>query len=1009
MSKSLLSSTLLLAFWLCSITAWAQRTVTGRVTSSEDGSGLPGVNVVLKGTTVGTATNIDGNYSLAVPDDPNAVIVFSSIGFKSQERAIGTSSSIDVILEIDVAKLDEAVVIGYGSTTKKDLTGSVASVTSKDFQKGIISTPDQLISGKVAGVQITPNGGGPGTGSTIRIRGTSSLNASQTPLIVIDGVPVDNAGVAGSPNPLSLINPNEIESFSILKDASATAIYGSRASNGVIMITTKRGTRNSKMNISLTSQHSISVIRNKVDVLTGDQLRAIVDSNGTPAQKKLLGTANTDWQKQIWQPAYSTDNNLALSGGLDLGKEFSLPYRLSGNYLSQNGILKTDYMQRLSAGLNLTPTFLDNHLKVDLNLKASQTQNRFANTGAIGSAIVFDPTKPVRADTVNPTTGEVNNRFGGYWEWVPKNSRVPNNLAPKNPLGLLMQQENRSVAYRYLTNAKIDYAIHGFEALHFNLNLGNDYQKGNGNVVINDSAASNYSLAGKGSRSHYASETRSQVMEAYLDYNKQFGDFRLDAVVGHAWQNFIVTTPNFRSYYYNGDTIKGNVVQFKYGLEENTLVSYFGRLNLNYAEKYMVTGSLRSDESSRFAPGNRVAVFPALAASWRVSGEKLFNKIREKGILTDFKLRFGYGQTGQQDGIGRYDYIGNYSLSNINAQYQFGYDGNGNPQFYQGYRPGPYNANIKWEQTTTFNYGADVSLLKDRLSGSFDFYVRKTSDLLNRVPVAAGSNFSNFLTSNVGSLENHGVEIALNGVPVQTKDMQLTVGVNFTANQNKITKLNNREDPSNLGTPVGSIAGGTGTTIQIQAVGAPINSFFVYEQRYDSTGKPSGFVDQNGDGKLNELDKIKYKSPNPKFFMGLNLSFTYKRLSLSTVLRGSFGGYVYNNVQSNTGSYSSYTGQPSYLNGGSSNYLETGFQAPQLLSSYYVQEANFVRMDNINIAYNLGTLVKGLGNIAVNANFQNVFVITKYKGLDPEISGGIDNNFYPRPRVFSLGLAASLR
>ncbi|MEJ1928786.1 TonB-dependent receptor [Nostoc sp. NIES-2111] len=989
----------MLVFWLCSLTAWAQRTVTGRVTSNEDGSGLPGVNVVLKGTTVGTATNIDGNYTLAVPDDPNAVIVFSSIGFKSQERVIGTASSFDIVLEIDVAKLDEAVVIGYGSVSRKDLTGSVASVSSKDFQTGVLASPEQQIAGKMAGVQITPSTGQPGGRATIRIRGGSSLTASNDPLYVIDGVPIDNGDIAGVGNPLAMINPNDIETFTILKDASATAIYGSRASNGVVLITTKKGTINSKPKFSFSSTNAVSTLVKKASILSADQFRKYITDSGTTQQQGLLGDRNTDWQKQIYQQAYSSDNNLSVAGGLK-----NMPYRASVGFFSQKGILKTDQIQRASAALNLTPTFFQGHLKANLNLKGSRSESRFADQGAIGNAARFDPTQPIYADTSNSSNPS---RYGGFFEYTNAGTGLPNNLSPRNPLGLLMQRDNRSVTQRSIGNIQLDYAFHGLPELRANLNVGYDISDGRGTDKITDSAASAYLPGGKGGqKNEYHQRKQNAVYEAYLAYTKDIASInsRVDVVAGYAYQDFLAINYNFRSLNYQGDTVKGRPKPaFPDDKPRNRLQSYYARVNYSYKDKYLLTATVRQDESSRFAPGNRKGLFPSGALSWRVIEEPWMKK---QNVVTDLKARLSYGLTGQQDIGSNYGYQAVYALSNLQAQYQLGNN------YYQMYRPLAYDPNLKWESTETYNAGLDFGLIKGRLTGSVDYYVRKTYNLLNTTVIPIGTNFNDVLLRNVGNLENRGVEVMLNGRILDKKDLTWDLGFNVTVNKNKITKLTANSDSSFLGNPVGGIDGGVGSTIQINTVGYPANSFYTYQQKYSDDGKPleGQFVDRNGDGVITEADRYHNKQAAPKFYYGINSNVSYKKFSLSFVMRGSVGNNVYNNLSSNLGTYRAVTVQPGFLANAHPSLLDYGFTGTkdatkQIQSDLYVQDASFLRMDNLSLAYNVGDIVPNHLSMRVNFTVQNVFVITKYKGIDPEIASGIDNNFYPRPRTYVLGLS----
>ncbi|MFN3378153.1 MAG: SusC/RagA family TonB-linked outer membrane protein, partial [Runella zeae] len=751
-----------------------------------------------------------------------ATLVFSFVGMLTQEVPVATRTTIDVVLENDNKQLAEVVVIGYGSQRKKDLTGSIAAINSADFNKGNIATPDQLVAGKVAGVQITPNGGAPGAGSTIRIRGGASLNASNDPLIVIDGVPLDNGEVRGAANPLSLINPNDIESFNILKDASATAIYGSRASNGVIMITTKKGKKGDVMRVNLSTQASVAQRTGQIDVLSADEFRTLVNTYGTATQKSLLGAANTNWQDQIYRTAISTDNNLSVTGSLK-----STPYRVSVGYTNQNGILKTSNMGRTSASIGLTPMLLNNHLKVDINLKGSSINNTFANQGAIGAAVAFDPTQPIFSGK---------EAYGGYYEWVNADGK-PNTIATRNPLGLLNLTNDKSKVLRSIGNMQLDYKFHFLPELHANLNLGYDLSKSDGNKLIPAFAASNFSNGGE--KTVYTQDRSNKLLDFYLNYVKDIAkDIRLDLMAGYSYQDFINTTTSITK-----DAAETKTINDSPYKTQNTLVSFFGRANLNLQDRYLLTFTLRRDGSSRFAKENRWGTFPSAAFAWKINE---MDFLKGSNVLSDLKLRLGYGVTGQQDVGQNFAYLARYTPSTATAQQQLG------NTFYTTLRPEGYNANIKWEQTTTQNVGLDFAFKKARLSGSIDYYIKKTTDLLNVVPIAAGTNLTNEILSNVGSIENQGVELLLNYNAISTEDFTLDLGFNATYNQNKITKLTSANDPNYKGVLVGGIAGGVGSTIQIHSVGYPASSFFVAQQVYDEAGKPieGVYVDRNKDGKI---------------------------------------------------------------------------------------------------------------------------------------------------------------
>ena len=985
--KTLLKAVVLCTMLFVSHVSYSQnKVISGKVTDSKDGSGIPGVTVVPKGGTTGMQTGPDGSYQLSVSSSVTTLI-FSSVGFTTQEVNINGRNSIDIALAGSTSSLEEVIVIGYGTRTKKDLTGSVTAISAKDFNKGVITTPEQLISGKVAGVAITPNDGAPGSGSTIRIRGGASLNASNDPLIVIDGMPLSNSGIAGAPNALATINPNDIASFTVLKDASATAIYGSRASNGVIIITTKKGQKG-KPRVSFTSQLSAGAIAKKVSVLSVGQFRDLVNTYGTDAQKALMGAANTDWQDEIYRTAITNDNNVSISGSLK-----QLPYRLSVGYLNQNGILKTGNLQRVATGLNLNPVLLNNHLKIDLNIRGTFSKTRFANTGAIWGANQFDPTQPVYSSDKN--------RYGGYWERLdPAAPTGLSSLSPKNPVGLLMQQKDIGHANRLIANASVDYKLHFFPDLRAVANVGYDYSKGYGTVVIDDSAAAMYkafkstdgTLHG-GQRRQYQTNIDNSYINFYLNYSKNINkENRIDAMAGVEYQNYLSTNYSFIEYAY--DTAVRSRPQYPFDKPQNRLLSYMGRINYSFKNLLYITASIRRDGSSKFGPDTRWGNFPSAAIAFNLSE---IDGVKKMQALSNLKLRFSYGVTGQQDGIGNYDYISYYGLSNDKAQYQFG------DVFLQMYRPGGYYANRKWEQTATTNLAIDYGFFDNRLSGSIEFYYKKTTDLLNQITQPAFTNFSNTIIANVGTMENKGVEFSVNVQPVRTADVVWDILFNATYNKNEITQLDINDNPNYINQTAG--IGGLGGVIA-NAVGHERGSFYVFKQIYDKeTGKPieNLYEDLNRDGILNSSDLHLFKSGNPDWFFGFSTNVTYKKWNAGLTMRANAGNYLFNNVATN-GAISKFLFS-SYLANQSSDVLNTNFQGVGdfYQSNYYVQNASFLRMDNINVGYNVGKL-KGNVNLRINAGVQNVFVVTKYKGLDPEQSSGIDNNQYPRPRTFLIGV-----
>ncbi|MCO5936654.1 TonB-dependent receptor [Mucilaginibacter sp. RB4R14] len=971
--------------------------ITGKVVD-ENNQPLPGSTVLVVGTTIAGATDVNGVYRINGVKAGTYTLTASFIGYTTDPKSVtvGTGPlSVNFSMQSSSKSLNEIVVIGYGTVKKKDLTGSVTTVSSKDFQTGNITSPEQLIAGKVAGVSITSNGGAPGAGSTIRIRGGASISASNDPLIVVDGVQLSNDGIAGAPNALSLINPNDIETFTVLKDASATAIYGSRASNGVIIITTKRGLAGKPV-INLNTQVSAAVLTKKVSVLSADQLRAYVKANGNATYQGLLGAENTDWQKEIYKTAISNDNNLSISGGFK-----NVPYRISVGYLDQKGILRTGYLNRASASINLSPKLFDNHLKIDLNVRGSASKARFANQGAIGAAVSFDPTKPV-------TSG--NSNYGGYFEYLdsdPSSATGLKQLAPRNPVGLLEEREDKSDVKRSIGNLQLDYKLHFLPDLHANVNFGYDASEGKGTIVQPDYAASSFrrykdanNVLHSGVNNQYDNKALNTTFEGYLNYVKEVKaiNTRIDAVAGYAYYDYKTTVTNYPDLTTDGTVVSNPTYPFD--IPRNRLLSYYGRLNLTISNKYLLTGTVRRDGSSRFSPLNRYAVFPSGALAWKIKEESF---LKDNTVLSDLKLRVGYGLTGQQDGLSNYAYTSYYSLSSQTASYQFG------NAFYQLYRPVAYDPKRKWEQSATTNAGIDFGFLNGRLTGSIDAYYKETKDLLAPVNVPAGGGFSNTFITNVGTMTNKGIEISLNAQLIKSAEVTWDVALNATYNQNKITKLTFVNDPNNTGLSTGGVSGGTGSSVQRFIVGQPRGAYYVYQQVYGTDGKPldNVYVDRNNDGSINDKDLYLYKQPDPKYIFGFSSNVTYKKFNLSVVMRANLGNYAYNNVFSSTGVQRSILNPLGYLNNGSTNVLESGLiggNDKNVLSDYYVQNASFLKMDNASLGYNFGKLFGGSTQLSLSGNVQNVFTITKYKGVDPEVNGGIDNNIYPRPRTYVLGL-----
>lgn len=963
----------------------AQLKVTGNVTDAKEGIALPGVNILEKNSGIGTITDIDGNYEITVPQ--NAILVFSYVGYVWQEVIVNERTVINIALEEQVAYLDEVVVIGYGQVRKGDATGAVTTVSTKDFNQGAITSPQELIAGKVAGVSVTSEGGAPGSKSTIRIRGGSSLTASNDPLYVIDGIPVGNSDIAGMSNVLNTINPDDIETFTILKDASATAIYGSRASNGVIIITTKSGKAGKEMKIDYSSKFSVSEIINTVDVLSAREYTQLVNdledagtiSSGAVAK---LGTVSTDWQDEIFKTAFGQEHNLGLSGSL-----YNIPYRVSGSYSNKDGILKTSNNERATGNIRLSPSLLDDHLKIDVGVKYSYIENRFADKGAIGSAVRMDPTQPIYNQT---------GLYGGYYAWL-NNSNTPNPLATSNPVALLDYTYDESIVNRFIGDLQLEYKFHFLPELKANVKLGYDYSDSQGDKDI-DPRASWYTYGRTEINKHYTQEKKNSLLDFYLNYKKDLESInsKIDVMGGYSWQHFWDT---------NEDNIlfKDGEAKLVSGEKELYLISFFGRLNYTFMDKYLLTATVREDGSSRFSEDNRWGLFPSLALAWRISDEDFMKNI---DAISNLKLRLGYGKTGQQDiGDDYYSYMPLFIVSDQNAMYSFA-----DHAFYT-IKPSAYDENIKWETTTTYNIGVDFGLFKDRLNGSFEFYKRETKDLLNEIPIAIGSNFADKLKTNVGNLENTGFEIELTGIVYNKKDLFWEVGANFSYNDNEITKLTLFDDPNYKGVDVGDITGATGNKIQKHAVGYPINTFFVYEQVYDINGKPIEglYVDRNGDGIINDDDKYLAESPAANMIFGFSTRLEYKNFDFSLSARANLNNYIYDNISSDNARYDNiFTND--YLGNLSTDIYNTEFNAAQPNSDYYIHDASFLKVDNITLGYSFDDLLKPMLNnvdlgVRLYATVQNAFTITGYDGLDPEIYGGIDNNIYPRPRTYLFGLS----
>ena len=977
-----------------SVGAFAQQIAVKGIVTDTAGEPVIGANVLVKGTTNGTITDFDGNFQLSA--NKGDIIVISFIGFTAQELP-ATAELMNVVLKDDSEMLSEVVVIGYGVAKKNDLTGSVTAMKPDEMNKGLVTNAQDMMQGKIAGVNVTSASGTPGAGAQIRIRGGSSLNASNDPLIVIDGLAMDNSGVQGLSNPLSMVNPNDIETFTVLKDASATAIYGSRGSNGVIIITTKKGKSGSKPTVNYSGNVSVSTKKKTIEVMDGNEFRQFVTNmyGEGSAAVNTLGTANTDWQSEIYRAAVSTDHNVTISGGLQ-----NMPYRATVGYTNQQGILKTSKFERLTASLNLSPSFFEDHLKVNLNAKGMIAKTRYANTSAVNAAVWMDPTQDIY-----DSRDEYKN-FGGYFQWTSNGAALNdpnwpltyNTLATKNPVALLDQQDDNATSKTFIGNAEFDYKVHGFEDLRLHMNLGADYSTGKQTTIISPYSSTNHYYGWDG---WTETDKYNLLFTAYAQYMKDFNEaHHFDIMGGYEWQHFHREgMSNGWGYYQNthnekaGQKTEHNANNNPWATE-NYLVSFFGRANYSLLDRYMLTATVRYDGSSRFK--DHWALFPSFAFGWRIKEEAFLQDVE---ALSDLKLRLGYGQTGQQEGIGDYNYFASY---NVNTAVDSFYPLIGNGQLN---RPNAYNNNLTWETTTTYNAGLDFGFWNGRLTGNIDWYFRETTDLLNTVSVAAGSNFRNQVMSNIGSLKNTGIEASINWKAISNNDWLWDLGFNLTYNENEITELVDGDYQL-----TGGISSGTGNMCQAHAVGHPAGSFYVYQQVYDKNGLPieGAVVDRNGDGTITTADKYLYKSPSAPWTAGFTSKLMYKNWDFSFSLRASFDNYVFNDLEAGASNISSsqVLAQSGYLSNRPLNVLEKAWQTYDwVLSDYFVQNGSFLKCDNITLGYSFDKLFGAKIGGRVYATASNVFTITNYKGIDPEVAGGIDNSLYPRPFTALVGLS----
>lgn len=955
------------------------RTIKGEVTDAQNGEALIGATVMVEGEKGGTVTDFDGNFSLQVSSSAKKIKV-SYIGYI--DKVLSISDNMKVKLESDSKALADVVVIGYGTARKSDLTGSVATVKSKDFNKGLVSSPEQLINGKVSGVQIMSNSGSASAGSTIRVRGGASLNASNDPLIVLDGVPLEQGGISGnSSNFLSMINPSDIESMTVLKDASSTAIYGSRASNGVIIITTKKGQQGA-VKVNFNTTNSLQTRAQMVDMLSRDEFVNVINQYGTDNQKSLLGTANTDWNDEVYRTAFGTDNNLSVSGSIDKW----LPFRVSVGYYNQSGLVRKDNVERWTGNVVLTPSFFQDHLKLTINAKGTLNNNSFNNGGAVWAVATFNPTIPVYSG---------NDKYGGYNEALDADG-YPVNAGVRNPRGLVDLYDSKSKVSRFIGSMDVDYKVHFLPDLKLHATVGADYAKGDGTIYVPAYAAQSYnkdeSLGGSDYK-YGPQKNENRLLTLYANYAKYFEDIKsnVDLTAGYDYQYWKSTTP----LYYTKSAAGTNLSTVKASDYRHVMLSYYGRINYSFDGKYLLTATVRRDASSRFSKDTRWGTFPSVALGWTLTEEPW---LKNQKVLSNLKLRASYGVTGQQEGIGNYNYLPVYTYSVTGAEAFI------NGQYINTYRPEAYVSDLKWETTTSWNFGLDFGFLDGRIGGAIDFYTRKTKDLLASVPTAAGTNFSKTILTNVGNVDSKGIEVSLNATPIQTKDWEWNLSYNFTWQNMKVKNLSLTKGGSQTNVKVGPSI--DAYQFQVLSEGYEPYMFYVYHQLYDSkTGKPieGAYADLNNDGEINESDLYRYHSPAPKYIMGLSTSLRYKQLTLGMSFRANIDNYVYNGMGMSTGAFETVSYNNSQLNNLNTSFLKTGFKTRQYLSDYYVENASFLKLDNLSLSYNVGKINKW-ASLTVSAMVQNVFTITGYSGTDPEVPNGMDNSFYPRPRTYSVSL-----
>ncbi|MDC0377669.1 SusC/RagA family TonB-linked outer membrane protein [Flavobacteriaceae bacterium] len=946
-----------------SIGAFAQQSVSGLITDSS-GTPLPGVNVIIQGTNIGVSSDFDGNYQINV--DNGQILVFSYIGYDSVELTVNGANQ-DVKMTESDSELDEVVVIGYGTVRKKDLTGAVDLVTEKNFAKGSVVSPQQLIRGKVAGVSIVSNSGAPGDDSNVLIRGIGSLNLNSNPLYVVDGIPLDSGGVGGSRSPLNAINPADIEAISILKDASATAIYGSRAANGVVLITTKKG-KTGDLKFNFSSRSSSFTPIDFVDVLNATQFKYAVQATGVSDYISRLGSNDTDWQNEIYETARAQNNSFSVSGGL-----LNMPFRASLGYTDQDGILMGDNFNRMTGSFNIAPSLLDGDLRASLNVRFVRSENDFANRGAIGSAVFFDPTKPVFGSSSN---------YGGYYTWLDSTGKKLA-LSPTNPLALLNLSDDESTVDRIITNLKLDYDL-PLDGLIATVNAGYDNSKGDG-FSSQDKNMPTDAAGFNGSNNMYSNETTNLLFDAYLNYALESGKSNLSVTAGHSYQSFEYDNSSTASIEYlnpDGSVNSGSSTSNSFiDTSKNVLLSYFGRINYSFDEKYLLTATLRADASSKLPSNDRWGQFFSAALAWN---------FYDDGV-DKLKLRVGFGEVGNVNGLGDYNFLTRYVSSDSQAKYGFG------NSFYSTYRPAPINKNLRWEVGQTTNFGIDFTFSDLKLSGSLNAYVKNTNDLIATAVIDPFTNFGTTIDANIGDMENKGVEFQLNSTLYESDDLKFDISYNVSVNDNKITRLDNEQN-------VGGI--GFGAFLQRHETGKSPYTYYVYKQIYDHKGRPieGSYADLNGDGRINNDDRYFYKDPYADVLMGLTASITYKDFDLSMASRASLGNYSSNRMMA--ASVETQIWNLGRLSNVHSSYLDTGFlyfSDKNGVSDHYIQNASFFKLDNVTLGWTVDNVIDN-NPMRLYISADNLLTITEYEGIDPEITGGLDSNFYPRSRAIALGL-----